>query len=266
MASGSAEQGDEGAARPAPDFDPLALAKSLLRSAGSGALATLDPQGAPFASLTTVATDTDGRPLFLLSRLASHTRHLEADTRASLLLARLGRGDPLAHPRLTLNGRASRLERESAEGERARGRFLRAHPKAELYAGFADFSFWRLDPVRADLNGGFARAAQLSGTELLTETGNAQALVAAEVDALAHMNADHAVAVSLYATTLLGAPAGRWRLTGLDPEGCDLARGDERRRLAFPRLVHTPSELRGVLADLANEARAKAERTQATGS
>ena len=84
MASGTAEQDDQGAPRAAPDFDPLALAKALLRSVGSGALATLDPQGAPFSSLTTVATDMDGRPLLLLSRLAAHTAHLEADGRASL--------------------------------------------------------------------------------------------------------------------------------------------------------------------------------------
>ncbi len=43
---------------------------------------------------------------------------------------------------------------------------------------------------------------------------------------MAHMNADHAEAVRLYATKLLGAEDGPWRLTGLDPEGLDLACGD----------------------------------------
>ena len=119
MTTGTAGQEGAGAPRPAPDFDALSLAKTLLRSVGSGALATLDAQGAPFSTLTTVATDTDGRPLLLLSQLAAHTRHLAADSRASLLLARIGRGDPLAHPRLTLNGRVSRLEPRDA-GRRAR--------------------------------------------------------------------------------------------------------------------------------------------------
>jgi putative heme iron utilization protein len=260
MASGTAEQEDEGAQRAAPAFDALALAKTLLRSVSAGALATLDAQGAPFSSLTSVATDVDGRPLLLLSRLAAHTGHLEADARASLMLARLGRGDPLAHPRLTLTGRVSRLERDSVEHERVRRRFLAAHPKAALYAGFADFSFWRLDPSQAHLNGGFARAAQLAGAELLTEVGKAQELVFAEQDALAHMNADHAEAIALYATALLGAAPGPWRLTGLDPEGCDLAHGDARRRLAFPQPVATPEELRAMLVDLAKGARGKAGR------
>jgi heme iron utilization protein len=258
MATGTVEQGESAATRAVPEFDAKPLAKALLRGVGSGALATLDRSGAPFSTLTTVATDIDGRPLLLLSRLAAHTRHLEADARASLLLARIGRGDPLAHPRLTLNGRASRLERESVEGKRARRRFLNAHPKAELYAGFGDFSFWRLDPMEAHLNGGFARAASLSASELLTDVAEAQALVLAEEGALAHMNQDHAGAIGLYATALLGAEPGPWRLTGLDPEGCDLAQGDERKRLAFPRPVQTPDELRAVLVTLAKEARAKA--------
>jgi len=254
MASGTAEQEGKGV----PEFDPLALAKALLRSVGSAALATLDAQGAPFASLTTVATDADGRPLFLLSRLAAHTGHLDADARASLLLARIGRGDALAHPRLTLAGSAQRLERGNAEGERARRRFLNAHPKAALYADFADFSFWRLNPSQAHLNGGFARAAPLSPAKLLTDTGEAQELVAAEEDALAHMNRDHADAIALCATVHLRAAPGPWRLTGIDPEGCDLAQGDERRRLAFPRPVRTPDELRAMLVDLTREARANA--------
>jgi len=71
------------------------------------------------------------------------------------------------------------------------------------------------------------------------------------------MNSDHGEAVSLYATVLLGAPEGAWRLTGLDPEGCDLAAGEERRRLAFARSVGTPDELRVVLVELAKEARQK---------
>ena len=46
---------------PAPDFDPKAVAKSLLRATRAGALATIDRNtGHPFASLVNVATDVDG--------------------------------------------------------------------------------------------------------------------------------------------------------------------------------------------------------------
>src|SRR5712691_4253869 len=87
-------------ARPPADFDPVALAKALLRATRAGTLATLDRNtGHPFASLVNVATDADGSPVILTSRLSTHTANLEADGRCSLLLAETGKGDPLSHPR-----------------------------------------------------------------------------------------------------------------------------------------------------------------------
>src|SRR6202050_1213428 len=141
---------------PAPDFDPKAVAKGLLRATRAGALATIDRNtGHPFASLVNVATDGEGAPLILVSRLSTHTANLEVDGRASLLLASAGKGDPLAHPRRTLLGTFQHLARDDDREPRVRRRFLARHPKSELYAGFADFSFWRLDAVSPPLNGGF---------------------------------------------------------------------------------------------------------------
>src|SRR6201997_5151401 len=118
----------ETAARPA-DFAPKVLAKSLLRSIRAGTLGTLDRNtGHPFASLVNVATDVDGAPLILISRLSTHTANLEVDGRASLLLAATGKGDPLAHPRLTLLGSFAQLGRDDADTTRVRRRFLARHP------------------------------------------------------------------------------------------------------------------------------------------
>ena len=194
----------EDAPRPAPDFDAVGIAKELLRTIRAGALATLERSGGfPFASLVTVATDYDGSPLLLMSRLSAHTQNLEQDQRASILLAQRGKGDPLAHPRLTVMGRAARTDQDHV-----RRRFLARHPKAQLYAGFADFSFWRLEIASAHLNGGFARAMDLAADQIRTETAGAEELAAAEASAVEHMNADHREALALYAEKLAGAPPG----------------------------------------------------------
>ncbi len=203
-----------------------------------------------------MATDVDGSPLILVSRLATHTANLENDTRASLLLASAGRGDPLAHPRLTVLGDFTQIARDDPGEARVRRRFLARHPKSELYAGFADFSFWRLAIVSAHLNAGFARAADLKAADLITDVVDAESLIEAEAGAVAHMNEDHADAVALYARKLLGAGEGPWRLTGLDPDGLDLAQGDVTLRLPFTRRVTTAETLRKVLVDLAAQARA----------
>ncbi|RVB28703.1 HugZ family protein, partial [Mesorhizobium sp. M7A.F.Ca.CA.004.05.1.1] len=94
------------------DAEAIRLAKTLLRSARFGALAVIEPQtGSPLASRVGVATDIDGAPLILVSMLSAHTGALLADPRCSLLLGEPGKGDPLAHPRLTLICQAARLER-----------------------------------------------------------------------------------------------------------------------------------------------------------
>ncbi len=247
---------------PAPDFDPNAfdpksLAKALLRTARAGSLATLDRNtGHPFASLVNVATDVDGSPIILVSRLSTHTANLEKDARASVLVASGGKGDPLAHPRLTIVGAFVQVPREAAEEPRLRRRFLARHPKSALYAGFGDFSFWRLAAVSAHLNGGFARAADLQAIDVLTDLTGAESLIEAEDGAIAHMNEDHAEAVRLYATRLVGAEVGNWRLIGIDPEGLDLALGDATLRLRFPERVTDPQGLRKMVVNLAAKARA----------
>jgi putative heme iron utilization protein len=238
------------------DFDPKQTAKTLLREVRSGALGTLMAgAGVPFCTLVNVATDLDGAPIILTSRLSAHTANLDADTRASILLAETGKGDPLAHPRLTVIGAMERLDRASAEGVRARRRFLARHPKSELYADFADFGFWRMQVASAHLNGGFARAADLIAADVLTDLTGAEAMIEIEEGAVAHMNADHAEAIRLYAVKLLGAREGQWRATGIDPEGIDLALGDATLRLHFPQRVVSPERLRAVLKQLADSAR-----------
>jgi hypothetical protein len=240
-------------------YDALAEAKRLLRKIRSGALATLAAgSGHPFATLVSLATDFDGGPILLTSQLSTHSVNLSADPRVSILLAEGGKGDPLAHPRLTVVGQAVRAT-DPALRLRLRARFLARHPKSALYADFGDFSFWRVDMGAAHLNGGFGKAADFEGTAVLTKIEDARPLIATSEEALAHLNEDHGEALRLYAARLGGEADGPWRATGLDPEGLDLAAGDRTARVTFPRRVVDPSELRKLLVELAVLARSSTE-------
>jgi putative heme iron utilization protein len=236
-------------------FDAVAAARRVLRLATTGALATLAAGGAPFASLVAVATTPEGEPLLLLSDLARHTGNIVGDGRVSLLLIAPGGegGDPLAGARLTVSGTIAR----DADASHRR-RFLARHPEAAGYAGFKDFNFYRIAVGGAHLVAGFGRIVDLSAAELLTDCSDCRSLIEAEADAVRHMNDDHADALSLYATRLLGLPAGKWIATGIDPDGLDLRAGPVRARLAFPERLRNGGELRAVLAELAGEARARA--------
>jgi putative heme iron utilization protein len=233
-------------------FDAKLAAKKLLREGRSGALATLMAgSGDPYCSLVNVATDASGAPLMLLSTLAIHTKNLKADKRVSLMLDERKDGDPLQGARVMLMGTCAKNADSSAPGT-----YLRRHPEAEQFAGFGDFAFYRMEIERAHLVAGFGRIVDLGAKDILTDLSDAGALIEAEADAIAHMNADHAEACRLYATKLLGAPDGDWACVGIDPEGLELQRGGTALRLYFPQRVSGPGPLRVVLKQLAEQARA----------
>jgi heme iron utilization protein len=229
------------------------LAKGLIRSARYGALATLDPMdGSPSVSRVSLATAMDGSPVFLISALSSHCTNLKTDSRCSLLLGEPGKGDPLAHPRITLIGKATQI---STEPDRTyiRNRYLARHPKAALYVDFPDFSFWRFEPSRASLNGGFGKAYALSADDLVSPLSAVQALAELEEGAVSHMNADHLPAIERYAR-IIGEDGSDWRIATLDPEGLDLISGDRIARLWFDAPLASAAELRPVLVALAKQA------------
>lgn len=242
--------------QPTDDFDPSRVTRSLLRRSRQGALATLTVgDRAPYCSLVNVASHSDGSPILLISRLALHTRNILDDSRVSLMLDERASGDPLEGARIMLGGNAE----EATEAERPllRRRYLSAHPSAQVFVDFEDFSFFRINPTSLHLVAGFGRIIDLAPEQYLTDLSGAESVLEAEEDAVAHMNADHSDALNLYATKLLAAEAGDWRCTGCDPDGLDLQNGTSMAlRLDFPRRIVTPMDLRKVLRELAEQARA----------
>ena len=245
--------------QPTPDFDPGKLVKSLLRRSRQGALATLMVgSGDPYCSLVNLASHPDGSPILLISGLAVHTRNILADGRVSLMLDERAAGDPLEGARIMLSGRA---EQAGAETDLLRRRYLNAHPSAEAFVSFKDFSFFRIRPTGTHLVAGFGRIVDLKPEQFLTDLSGAEDLLAAEEGAVEHMNADHRDAMGLYATRLLGAAAGGWRCTGCDPEGLDMQDGQTALRLEFPERVTDGTALRKMLVRLAGEARMKVDQS-----
>jgi putative heme iron utilization protein len=242
--------------QPTADFNASRLSRSLLRRSRQGALATLVAgSGDPYCSLVNVASHADGAPILLISRLALHTKNILADSRVSLMLDERAAGDPLEGARIMLAGRA-----EEAEGETAsilRRRYLNAHPSAEAFVDFEDFSFFLIVPTGLHLVAGFGRIIDLKPAQFLTEIGDAGGLLEAEQGAIEHMNEDHREAMNLYATRLLGAEPADWSCTGCDPDGMDMQAGSATLRLDFPERVTSGLELRKMLVRLAGEARAK---------
>jgi len=231
------------------ELAPAERARLLLRSLDRAALATLDGDGGPYASLVLVATDPAGQPLLLISRLAEHTGNLERDARAALLFdGTAGLDQPLTGPRLTVSGRA-----EPADDPGLRARYLARHPDASRYADFPDFSLWRVRVARGHMVAGFGAIHRFDADDLLVDPP--PALTAAEPGIIGHMNGDHADATDLYAQALLGRAGSGWRMTGIDADGADLRLGGAVARLAFAAPVTDAETARKELVRLVRHAR-----------
>ncbi len=239
--------------QPSPDqLREFVRAKRLLRAIRAGALATLDDQGRPFATLVNVATAHDGAPILLMSTLAAHTRN--SKRAASLDPARPDRQGRSARPSApdragnAAPGSGPRAARPLSRPSSQVGT-LRRLPRLLLLADARH----RLPSQRRLC----ARRRFRAGSDPRRPRTAPTALRAAEADAIEHLNGDHADALRLYAAKLDGQPDARWHATGIDPDGLDLAAGDRTSRIAFPSAhCNIRGDLRAVLVALAAQARA----------
>lgn len=225
----------------------LTEARALLRNTAIGCLATLQNEGgSPYASLITIATAADGAPLFLISALAWHTRNLQTDSRASILISEAAAsGDPLDAGRVSLIGIAEKIEAPAASR-----RFLARHPSASRYAGFSDFSFWRLQVETAHYVGGFGRIATVAGKELLLDSAEARLWEAASDERLLDLNGRHSDLIGRLALARRPDLPGAWRIAACDPLGCDLVLGAASLRLVFSAPLAASDAVIDVLAAL----------------
>jgi hypothetical protein len=230
----------------------------LVAQIATGTLCTLaiEPAGYPYGSFVTVAFD-KGNPIFLISALAEHTKNLERDPRASLLVAESGSADPLANGRVTMIGRCTPVD---ADGGSARAAFLAAQPNATYYANFRDFGFWKLHVESSRYIGGYGRMSWIGEAEW--QAAEPDPLGPSAAGIVAHMNADHADAMVLYckafskATEITSAS-----MTAVDRYGFEMSaktnEGPRPVRLAFATPVSTPEDARAALISMLRDARSR---------
>jgi putative heme iron utilization protein len=258
--AGPAAQSD---APSVPEPSYAERARTLVHLGRAGTLATLSRRhpGHPFASIMPYAVDDAGNPLLLISTMAMHTQNLQADARASLLVAQPDwAGDPLAAGRVTLMGNA----RPCPESDRAAARasYLARHENARYWVDFDDFAFWRLDVTDVYFVGGFAAMDWIGASDYATARPDPLADAAGGI--VTHMNQDHADALVAYARAFAGVEADEAAMVGVDRLGFKLrvTHGDRRQsvRIAFPREITTAADSRTVLIEMLRQARGEAPR------
>lgn len=150
------------------DDEARALALSLIANARFGALGVIDPvTGFPSVTRVALGPGPEGGLFSLVSGLSAHSRALRLDPRVSLLVGEPGpKGDPLTHPRLSLQAEAQVFAANDPHTTALKARWLADHPKAKLYIDLPDFFFVKFRLLSGALNGGFGRAFVLTETDL----------------------------------------------------------------------------------------------------
>lgn len=223
---------------------------SLLRT---GTLSTLNADGYPHGSYVTFALDGPD-PVFLVSTLASHTKNLMGDPRASLMAHESHADDPLANGRVTLVGDCAKLSDPGS----AREAFLAAHPQSEYYVDFKDFAFWKLSVGSIRYIGGYGR---MSWVDIDGWRGAEPDPIAPHAHGiLEHMNADHADALVAYAKAFTRAKDTDLAvMTGIDRYGFEMSvktdKGMRPARIAFDAEISNSAEARAALVALVKRAR-----------
>jgi heme iron utilization protein len=242
--------------------DPASDARAWLLTTASGVLSTLsiDPatSGWPFGSVVPFALTASGAPVILTATIAQHTRNLDGDQRASLLVQQPGTeasGDPQAGWRLTLLGRMRRV----AEPEIAltHARYVERVPDAESYLETHDFIYWAMDLVRIRYIGGFGKICWLDPKDVLRDPDGA-GIGGASSGIIAHMNADHADTLLNLCEAFRGFRPADARMVSVDRAGFVVRtqQPDTLVHFSFGREIGA-ADARAAFVDLAKQARAK---------
>ena len=227
-------------------------ARTIAAATNAATLATLTVDGDPWASLVAYGL-LGGSPVLCVSNLAEHGRNLAGDPRASLsIVAASSDADPLAGSRITLAGAVTRPA--ATEGEAARVAYLNAVPAARFYLDFSDFTLWVLQVQRVRWVGGYGRMDSATAAQYAAATPDPVAPAAA--GAIAHLNADHADALTAMARAFGGYPDTDTAVcTEIDRYGLDLRvhtpRGVAYTRVGFPTRLNTSDQLRSATSELA---------------
>ena len=213
--------------------------------------------GFPFGSLMPFALDSSGQPLFLISNMAMHTQNLKADSRCSLFVGQAGAdGDALGAARATLIGNAKPVSGNDMAG--ARERYLARHENSRYWVDFADFSFFRLQPIDVYYVGGFGVMGWVEVRDY--EQAAPDPLAEGAPGILTHMNADHVDSMILLARAHARLEATEATMTSVDRLGFSLrlktSDGMKGARINFPHEVVTPQRTRMVLVEMVRQATA----------
>ncbi|MFT4671061.1 MAG: putative heme iron utilization protein [Pseudohongiellaceae bacterium] len=226
-------------------------ARNLMLNEYQGVLSThsVDVPGFPFGSVVPYCLDRMGRPVILISRIAQHTKNIQADDKVSLIVAESGADDIQANGRVTYLGYAQQVldnDQDTVD------RYYKYYPDAIDYHKAHDFDLFYIELHRLRFIGGFGQIYWID-TDSYLRTNPFTA--GEEKGAVEHMNEDHVSAIRHYCS-LASIPLKDDdfpEMSGVDGEGFHIRIGQRIHRFHFDAPIVTTTQLRQKLTELAHQ-------------
>jgi heme iron utilization protein len=133
---------------------------SVIRATRIASLGTLH-EGQPNLAMAAFVAAKDFSAFYIhVSRLGKHTRDMENDPRVNLLIAETDdhRADPQTLVRVSIQGTAEVVSRNTPEYTQIKEMYLERFPEAEPLFSLGDFNLWKITPGSGRFVAGFARA------------------------------------------------------------------------------------------------------------
>lgn len=147
---------------------------TLINTQTLAALGTVH-NGEPFVSMVPFAIEPKSTKLIIhVSTLAKHTKHMQENSRVSILVIAAPAPDVSAQatPRVSIQGVAAQLDKASAAYQEAKAAYTERFPQSHDLFGFSDFSLFAIAPISAGFVAGFAQAMTLSADEFCAALSN----------------------------------------------------------------------------------------------
>ena len=190
--------------------------RKFLKEQRNGILSTVsqEVEQFPYGSVCPYMMDHQGRPVFLISTIAEHTKNIMANEKVCLTVM-----DEMINPRLegarvSYMGQAQKVE--SKEEDILGKRYLRFFPEAQSYFKAHGFHYYRINPKRIRYIEGFGKIYWIESKEVLIP---ATTLIEAENGIIEHVNRDHQDTLVQICKYYFKQKNGSPQMIAIDPEG-----------------------------------------------
>ena len=231
-------------------------AKTLVFAGGISSLSTHSKKhtGYPFGSVMPYGLTESGKPLFLISSMAMHTRNLLDNPKATLLIIQDSEdGDSLGAGRVSVMGTVSQVE--ESEVEKLSANYLHRNPNAQSWIHFGDFGLFKMEILDVYFVGGFGVMGWVSAEEYFN--ANPDPLTESAAGIIQHMNDDHADALGDIVRHFAGLECTDAKMTAIDRLGFHVRvktdQGYKGFRIPFPTSVKSSNEVRESFMSMMNQ-------------